>query len=143
MTREKQQCCLWCLPQFFSGHWKRSGKVVASWPRSCSPWAGSVAIADLVAFAARPVLRDPTMQPRDPQLWVTLLGLIHRPAPDVLGWARSVKNLVETLAPALRLQPLDPLSSQLVVPGHVPTSMRLLCRSLKGDSSTSIKLRAS
>jgi hypothetical protein len=33
-----QHCCLWCLPQFFSGHWKRSGKVPASWPRSCSPW---------------------------------------------------------------------------------------------------------
>jgi hypothetical protein len=27
------------LTAILSGHWKRSGKVVASWPRSCSPWA--------------------------------------------------------------------------------------------------------
>ena len=26
------------LTAILSGHWKRSGKVVASWPRSCSPW---------------------------------------------------------------------------------------------------------
>ena len=32
------QLLLLVVPQFFSGRWKRSGKVVASWPRFCSPW---------------------------------------------------------------------------------------------------------
>jgi hypothetical protein len=39
----------------------------------------AVSLLPILLRVLRPVRRDATMQPRDPQLWVTLLGLILSP----------------------------------------------------------------
>jgi hypothetical protein len=36
----------------------------------------AVSLLPILLRVLRPVRRDATMQPRDPQLWVTVLGLI-------------------------------------------------------------------
>jgi hypothetical protein len=67
---------LWCLPQFFSGHWKRSGEGGGQLAAVLLTVGLAVSLLPILLRVLRPVRRDASMQPRDPQLWVTLLGLI-------------------------------------------------------------------